>query len=66
MAMRMVERGASGPVEWLAPILFVLANVAIGALVVKTLGLLLRGALLPPQPRKTVRAAALRTMPDRW
>ena len=65
MAMRMVERGASGPVEWLAPILFVLANVAIGALVVKTLGLLLRGALLPPQPRKTVRAAALRTMPDR-
>ena len=47
LAMRMVERGGSGPVEWLAPILFVLANVAIGTLVVKTLGLLLRGTLLP-------------------
>jgi tellurite resistance protein len=47
MAMRMVERGATGPVEWLAPVLFVLANVAIGLLVVGTVHRLLQGRLLP-------------------
>lgn len=47
LAMRMVERGASGPVAWLAPGLFVAANVVIGTLAVKTLTLLLRGRLLP-------------------
>ncbi|TDN67246.1 dicarboxylate transporter/tellurite-resistance protein TehA [Paraburkholderia sp. BL10I2N1] len=60
MAMRMVERGASGPVEWLAPILFVFANVAIGVLVVKTLGLMLRGELLPAAaPQDGARGSAL-------
>lgn len=47
MAVRMVERGATGPLEWLAPLLFVAANVVIGILVVKTLGLLVRGKLIP-------------------
>ena len=47
MAIRMVERGATGPLEWLAPVLFVAANVVIGILVVKTLGLLMQGKLIP-------------------
>ncbi|CAE6764667.1 Tellurite resistance protein TehA [Paraburkholderia nemoris] len=57
MAIRMVERGATGPLEWIAPVLFVAANVVIGILVVKTLGLLMRGKLIPavvearPAPR---------------
>ena len=57
MAIRMVERGATGPLEWIAPVLFIAANVVIGILVVKTLGLLVRGKLIPavvearPAPR---------------
>ena len=57
MAIRMVERGAAGPLEWIAPVLFIAANVVIGILVVKTLGLLVRGKLIPavvearPAPR---------------
>ncbi|MFM0027778.1 dicarboxylate transporter/tellurite-resistance protein TehA [Paraburkholderia madseniana] len=57
MAIRMVERGATGPLEWLAPVLFVAANVVIGIFVVKTLGLLVQGKLIPavvearPAPR---------------
>jgi tellurite resistance protein len=47
MALRMVERGATGPVEWAAPVLFIAANVIIGILVVKTLGLLMQGKLIP-------------------
>ncbi|QQC66403.1 dicarboxylate transporter/tellurite-resistance protein TehA [Paraburkholderia ginsengisoli] len=47
MVLRMLERGATGPVEWAAPVLFVAANLIIGILVVKTLGLLVRGKLLP-------------------
>ncbi|MDE1180752.1 dicarboxylate transporter/tellurite-resistance protein TehA [Paraburkholderia sp.] len=47
VAMRFVERGATGPVEWLAPVLFVAANLVIGTLIVKTLTLLIRGTLLP-------------------
>lgn len=47
MAIRMVERGAAGPLEWIAPVLFIAANVVIGILVVKTLGLLVRGKLIP-------------------
>jgi tellurite resistance protein len=47
MAIRMVERGATGALEWLAPVLFIAANVVIGILVVKTLGLLVRGKLIP-------------------
>jgi len=47
LAMRMLERGATGPVEWLAPALFVAANLATGVLVLKTLALLVTGRLLP-------------------
>ncbi|MFI4980659.1 MAG: dicarboxylate transporter/tellurite-resistance protein TehA [Nevskiales bacterium] len=47
MAMRMVERGSSGPIEWLTPGLFIAANLIIGTLAVKTLMLLLQGKLLP-------------------
>ncbi|KND58695.1 Tellurite resistance protein TehA [Candidatus Burkholderia verschuerenii] len=36
MAIRMVERGAQGPVEWLALGLFVATNVIIGGLIVGT------------------------------
>jgi len=50
MAMRMVERGATGPVEWLAPVLFVIANVVIGIFIVKTVSLLVQGKLLPAIP----------------
>ncbi|SFU19863.1 dicarboxylate transporter/tellurite-resistance protein TehA [Paraburkholderia aspalathi] len=57
MAIRIVERGATGPLEWIAPVLFIAANVVIGILVVKTLRLLVRGKLIPavvearPAPR---------------
>jgi tellurite resistance protein len=47
LAMRMIERGATGPVEWLAPVLFVGANVVIGILALKTLAMLFGGRLLP-------------------
>jgi len=50
MAMRMAERGDSGPALWLAPALFIAANLIIGTLAVKTLGLLFTGKLLPVQP----------------
>jgi tellurite resistance protein len=47
LAMRMIERGARGPIEWLAPVLFVASNLVIGIFVVKTIALLLNGKLLP-------------------
>lgn len=47
MALRMLERGATGPLEWGAPIFFVVANVVIGLLAAKTIALLARGKLLP-------------------
>ncbi|OAJ63545.1 tellurite resistance protein TehA [Paraburkholderia ginsengiterrae] len=47
MVLRMVKRGATGPVEWAAPALFIASNVIIAILVVKTLGLALRGKLIP-------------------
>ena len=47
LAMRMAERGATGLVAGLAPVLFVAANVVFAILIVKTLALLARGALLP-------------------
>lgn len=57
MAARMVERGAAGPIEWVAPILFIAANVIIGVLAVKTVSLLVQGKLLPaaatPAPSAT-------------
>lgn len=57
MAARMVERGAAGPIEWVAPILFIAANLIIGVLAVKTVSLLVQGKLLPaaatPAPSAT-------------
>lgn len=47
MAMRMVERGATGAIQWLAIVLFVVANVIIGLLAIKTVQLLIAGRLLP-------------------
>ena len=47
LAMRMVERGATGLVADIAPVLFVAANVVFAILVAGTLRLLAKGALLP-------------------
>ncbi len=47
LAMRMAERGATGLVAGLAPVLFVAANVVLAILIVMTLALLGRGRLLP-------------------
>lgn len=63
MAMRMVERGITGPVEWLAPVLFVLANIAIGILIVKTVGLLIDDKLLPRSAAGAVPALAVARIP---
>ena len=46
-AMRMVERGATGEIEWLAVALFVAANVVIGLIAVKTVRAWIDGRLLP-------------------
>ena len=48
MAMRMVERGDSGPMTWAAPILFAAANLVIAYLAVSSLRLFVQGKLLPP------------------
>lgn len=58
MAIRMVERGASGEMVGLAFALFVAANAIIGLLAWKTLALLLRGQLLPTLPAPAQPAAA--------
>lgn len=47
LAMRLLAAGATGPIEWLAPVLFAAANAIIGLLLLKTLALLLQGRLLP-------------------
>ena len=47
LAMRMAERGATGLVAGLAPALFVAANLVFALLIVKTLTLLAKCALLP-------------------
>ena len=47
LAMRMVERGATGLVANLAPVLFVASNVVFVLLIAMTLALLGKGALLP-------------------
>lgn len=47
LAMRMVERGATGLVADLAPALFVAANLVFALLIAGTLRLLARGTLLP-------------------
>ncbi|REG49624.1 voltage-gated anion channel [Paraburkholderia sp. BL6669N2] len=48
MAIRMLERGAAGPLESAVPVAFIVANLIIGVLVIKTVELVLRGSLLPP------------------
>ncbi|KAF1072236.1 dicarboxylate transporter/tellurite-resistance protein TehA [Variovorax sp.] len=53
LAMRLVAAGATGPVRWLAPLLFVAANAIIGLFAAKTLALLVRGRLLPSVPVAT-------------
>ncbi|MCC8392743.1 dicarboxylate transporter/tellurite-resistance protein TehA [Paraburkholderia sp. MMS20-SJTR3] len=61
MVLRLLERGATGPLEWAAPVLFVAANAIIAILVVKTLGLLVQGKLIPPAasaPASTTAAAS--------
>ena len=47
LAMRMVERGATGLVADLAPVLFAAANVVFALLIAGTVRLLARGRLLP-------------------
>ncbi len=62
LAMRMAERGDTGPAVWLAPALFIAANLIIGALAWKTLGLLVRGKLLPAaQPAAAPAVATMQT-----
>lgn len=53
MAMRMVERGDSGPMTWAAPILFIGANLVIAYLVACSLRLLVQGRLLQSSPAPT-------------
>jgi len=54
LAMRMVERGATGLVATLAPALFIAANVVFALLIAGTLRLLARGTLLPLIPAAPV------------
>ncbi|MGF6541438.1 dicarboxylate transporter/tellurite-resistance protein TehA [Paraburkholderia youngii] len=58
MALRLVERGATGPIEFAAPVLFVVANAIIAILVVKTLQLLVQGKLIPPVAAGSTAATA--------
>jgi tellurite resistance protein len=48
--LEFLERGLKGPIEWLAPAIFVIANIVIGTIFVRTLWLFLRGKLLPVTP----------------
>jgi tellurite resistance protein len=53
-AMRLVQHGDTGALPILAPILFVLANLLVLAIAAATIGLVLKGELLPkPQPVAT-------------
>lgn len=58
MAIRMLERGATGPVEWLAPVAFIVANVVFGVLIAGTVRAMARGDLLPNMPSIERRAVA--------
>jgi len=49
------ERGDSGPISLLAPVLFAAAKLAIGLLAVRTLRQLLQGKPLPPPPAGVTR-----------
>ncbi|WP_244815975.1 dicarboxylate transporter/tellurite-resistance protein TehA [Caballeronia sp. Lep1P3] len=53
MAIRMLERGAQGPVEWIAPAAFVAANAIIAMLVFGTLKAAASGQLMPVVPNRT-------------
>ena len=57
-AMKLVAHGDTGPAATLAPYLFAGGNLVIGALVVMTLGLALRGTLLPAAAAPVAPAAA--------
>ncbi len=50
LALRMLERGAGGPLPWLAPALFIASNGVIALLLVKTALLWFSGRLLPAAP----------------
>jgi tellurite resistance protein len=54
MAIRMLERGATGPLLWVAPVLFVVATLIIGVLVLKTLEMFVRGTLISPAAMTSV------------
>jgi tellurite resistance protein len=54
MAIRMLERGATGPLLWAAPVLFVVATLIIGVLVLKTLEMFVRGTLISPAAMTSV------------
>jgi len=49
-SLRLLERGATGPVEVIAPALFVMANLVIGGLALASLVSLARGKFLPAPP----------------
>jgi len=46
VGLRLLERGLQGPIQWMAPTIFVIANVVIGTIFLRTLWFLLRGRLL--------------------
>ncbi|WP_277184519.1 dicarboxylate transporter/tellurite-resistance protein TehA [Caballeronia sp. BR00000012568055] len=56
MAIRMVERGATGAMELLALGLFLAGNVVIGILIAGTIRAMLNGKLLPFQPAQVKQA----------
>jgi tellurite resistance protein len=60
LAMRMVERGATGLIATLAPVLFIAANGVFLLLVAKTLRLLATGTLLPAMAPAPAAPAAVR------
>ena len=48
--LRFLERGLRGPIEWLSPAIFVIANLVVGTIFLRTMWLLVRGRLLPATP----------------
>lgn len=52
--VKLVGRGDAGPVSVLAPAVFAFVSIAMGAIVLRTLWLLVRGRLLPAPPAPTV------------
>ena len=60
MALRLLERGAAGPLAYAAPVLFVVSNAIIAILAVKTLQLLVQGKLIPPAAASSMAATPLK------